>query len=150
MTCKPNYTSHAWGRSIHLTPDCYDEEVVIAWMEKPFIYSSVHHHEWKKNKIICNSGCVKVDIFKWGISPEDLMKGSVETSDYDSVLLMPGDHVEIEAMLDHRISSLSDKVTLITEIYLSDYDYMPPHSDDIVRMVDGGQKVETAYKTVYH
>lgn len=137
---RPQYQTHHWGKSIRLTPKGFDEEVVLAYMTEPFVYSSVHLHELKSNKIVCNAGAVQIDTFPWLLTPEDLMRRSVVDSSYNSVLLLPGDHIEIEPGTLHRISSVSDQLTVITEVYLSDIDGAAPFHDDIVRHIPGGQK----------
>lgn len=138
MTCKPQYQTHKWGKSVRLTPNDFEEEVHIGLMMIPFIYSSVHHHEYKANKIICNTGSVQIDSFPWELSPEDIMRRRVEDSDFTTEVLCPGEWTVIENGMKHRICSLSSD-TIITEIYVADVGL--PFTEDIVKTIPAGQEL---------
>lgn len=139
---KPDIRHHEWGVSMVLTPNNCPQEVVIGCVHTPYVFSSVHYHKYKKNRIICNTGKLVVDFFPFDVSEDDLERGEIYHSTYDTVVLNPGEDIECEEGIIHRICGL-EKLTFITEIYtLADFpsleDY--PRESDIIRVIPAGQK----------
>lgn len=139
---KPNYKQHEWGVSMRLTPDGCPEEVVIACVNRPKVFSSVHLHEWKDNRIICNNGEVLVDIFPFELAIDDVIHGSILYSDYHSIILKPGEDILISQNMLHRICGLVEG-TFFTEIYRWD-----AQEHDICRVIPAGQKWNGVLDTI--
>jgi hypothetical protein len=135
---KPNIKRHSWGCSLRLTPNGCPQEVVLGCFNNPRVYSSVHSHHWKHNRIICNSGKIQVDVFNWGIAEHDLMKGIIQASDFGTVILLPGDDIEIPYDTLHRVCSI-ERLSMMTEIYTG-AGHMIPIDEDIERFIPAGQE----------
>lgn len=133
MTCEHKYKQHTWGRSYRLSPLNTFHEIHVAVMNKPCQYSSVHTHWNKTNRVICNEGSVQIDLFNWGLTPEDIMRGEVCDSDFDTITLFPEKYHDITAGLYHRISTVEPH-SIITEVYFP-VGYLPPDPEDIERII---------------